>query len=130
MKKWALLFFLAAVSCKPKNAEEFLLKPKAFMDRMASTPGAVLLDVRTPDEVRKEYIKGALNIDFNSPEFSILIQGMDKTKPYFVYCAAGVRSSKAADAMRSKDFPRVYTLEGGLNAWKAAGFTTQVAKVN
>jgi rhodanese-related sulfurtransferase len=119
--------FLAvvAVSCGHKDSEKFLLKPQAFQQKMATTEGAIILDVRTPEEVNKEYLKGAINFNFNAEEFKVLIAGMDKTKTYFVYCASGVRSGKAADMMRDMDFQQVYLLEGGLKAWKAEGLATQ-----
>jgi rhodanese-related sulfurtransferase len=123
-----LLLLIVAISCAKTGTEPVLLKPKAFQDQMAATPGAVILDVRTPDEVHQGYLKGAVNFDFNAPEFNILITGMDKTKPYFVYCGSGVRSGKAADKMRDLDFQKVYLLDGGIKAWKEEGLPTQVPK--
>jgi len=132
MKKIMILLFVLMVSCNKntssENSENFLLKPKAFQEKFTSSPGGVLLDVRTLEEVRQEHLKGAVNFDFTLPQFNILIAGLDKSKPYFVYCASGVRSAKAADKMRDLDFPRVYLLEGGLKAWKAEGLPTQSAK--
>ena|SRR5882672_4528715 len=127
MKKVVILFLLL-LSCNKKETESFLLKPQVFQEKMTTTPGAVILDVRTPDEVRKEYIKGTINFDFNTPEFNILIAGMDKTKPYFVYCASGVRSAKAADKMRDMDFEKVYLLDGGIKAWRAEGLPISTPK--
>jgi len=121
-----LLLLVTTFSCtKTGTTETFLLKPKAFQEKMAATPGAVILDVRTPEEVRQGYLKGAVNVDFNLPEFKILITGMDKTKPYFVYCGSGVRSAKAADKMKDLDFQQVYLLDGGIKAWKEEGLPTQ-----
>ena len=129
MKKIGILLFVLTVSCgKSTSSENFLLKPKEFQEKFAAAPGAVLLDVRSLEEVRQEHIKGEINFDFNMPQFDILIAGLDKTKPYFVYCAKGVRSAKAAEKMRSMDFEKVYLLEGGLTAWKADGLPTQMPK--
>jgi len=101
------------------------LSPVAFQNQLQATPDAVLLDVRTLEEVQSGRIKGEINFDFKAPEFNLLIKGLDKTKPYFVYCASGVRSGKAADKMKEDGFEKVYTLEGGLKAWKAAGLPVQ-----
>lgn len=132
MKQIMIILFVLMVSCNKntssENSENFLLKPQAFQEKFASSPGAMLVDVRTLDEVRQEHIKGAVNIDFNLPQFDILIAGLDKTKTYFVYCASGVRSAKAADKMRQLDLPKVYLLEGGIKAWKADGLPTQSVK--
>jgi rhodanese-related sulfurtransferase len=126
MNKIVTLLLVLTVACaKTGTTENFLLKPKAFQEKLAATPEAILLDVRTADEVHQGYLKGAVNFDFNTPEFTILISGMDKTKPYFVYCGSGVRSAKAADKMRDMDFQKVYLLEGGIKAWKEEGLPTQ-----
>ncbi len=117
-------------SCSKGEKESLNLKPLAFQAKINTTTDAVLLDVRTPEEVRNGYLKGALNFDFKSPQFSILIEGLDKEKPYLVYCASGIRSGKAADLMREKGFKNVYTLEGGLNAWKNEKLETDLPQAN
>jgi len=115
----------AGCTSKESNAPTSTLAPEAFQSQLQATPGAVLLDVRTLEEVQSGRIKGEVNFDFKAPEFSLLIKGLDKTKPYFVYCASGVRSGKAADKMKEEGFEKVYTLEGGLKAWQAAGLPVQ-----
>jgi phage shock protein E len=127
MKKIWFLLVVGFVGCKggSPESENLSLQPTDFQSKLASTSGAVLLDVRTPAEVQAECIKGEINFDFKSEEFKLLVSGMDKTKPYFVYCAAGVRSGKAAELMRDMDFQKVYTLDGGLKAWKEAGLPTR-----
>jgi thioredoxin 1 len=129
MNKIATLLLVLTVACgRTETTENTLLKPKAFQEKMVATPDGVLLDVRTPEEVRQGYLKGAVNFDFNTPEFNILIAGMDKTKPYFVYCGSGVRSAKAADKMKDMDFQKVYLLDGGIKAWKGEGLPVQTPK--
>jgi rhodanese-related sulfurtransferase len=120
MNKGWIIVLIMLISCGKEEASTSL-KPVDFKTKLAATPGAVLLDVRSAEEVRQECIPGQLNFDFNTEGFKTLMLGMDKSKPYFVYCAKGVRSNKAADLMRRMDFTNVYTLEGGLEAWKAAG---------
>jgi rhodanese-related sulfurtransferase len=115
---------LAGCTSKEDKATS-TLSPQAFQSQLQTTPEAVLLDVRTLEEVQTERIKGEINFDFKAPEFDLLIKGLDKTKPYFVYCASGVRSGKAAEKMKEQGFEKVYTLEGGLKAWRAAGLPVQ-----
>jgi len=119
--KSIVTILLLMSSCSKGETEKLSLKPLEFKERISSLANAILLDVRTPEEVQSGYLKGALNFDFKSPQFNLLIEGLDKEKPYLVYCASGVRSGKAADRMREKGFKEVYTLEGGLNAWKNEG---------
>lgn len=126
MKKYLLIllagFILSACS---KKEESTLLAPKAFQQRLQETPNAVLLDVRTLEEVEAGRIKGEVNFDFKADEFDLLIKGLDKTKPYFVYCASGVRSAKAADKMEAEGFEKIYLLDGGIKAWEAEGLPVQ-----
>jgi rhodanese-related sulfurtransferase len=127
MKKYffILVVTLAGCSSKEDKTSTSSLSPAEFQNQMKSTPDGVLLDVRTLEEVQTGRIKGEINFDYKAPEFDLLIKGLDKTKPYFVYCASGVRSGKAADKLRELGFTKVYTLEGGLKAWKAAGLPVQ-----
>jgi len=126
MKKYFLILLIGFVlSGCSKKEESTLLSPQAFQQRFKETPNAVLLDVRTLEEVEAGRIKGEINFDFKSPEFDLLIKGLDKSIPYFVYCASGVRSAKAADKMKDEGFGKVYLLEGGMKAWEAEALPVQ-----
>ena len=98
------------------------LAPSEFKSKLASTPKAVLVDVRTPEEVAEGMIEGAINIDYNDDGFGEKIRSLDKTKPYFLYCKSGKRSGDAADEMEKLGFEKVYVLEGGTNKWLKQGF--------
>ena len=63
-------------------------------------------------------IPGAQVIDFKAAGFETEIDKLDKSKTYFVYCASGKRSSKAADQMKEKGFDKVFVLDGGVKAWQ------------
>lgn len=88
--------------------------------------GGVLLDVRTPEEWKTGYIKGAMNIDFRSETFYQRIDKLDKSKSYFVYCEVGGRSSLAAQYMLTHGFCKVFTLHHGIKMWKEAGYPVVV----
>ncbi|MEO5591932.1 MAG: rhodanese-like domain-containing protein [Chitinophagaceae bacterium] len=80
-----------------------------------------LIDVRTPQEFKEGYIKGAVNADWQSgKQFAEEVKKLDKTKPVYLYCLSGIRSSKAADWLAENGFAEVINLEGGIKAWKAA----------
>ena len=82
---------------------------------------AVLIDVRKPEEFSEGIISGADNIDFTAPDFTNKIAGLDRSKPYFVYCKSGKRSANAVSQMKEMGFKNLYTLDGGLNNWKDQG---------
>jgi len=96
------------------------LPAKAFADKIASTPHATILDVRTPEEFATGHIAKSNNIDWRGGHFEHQVMSLDKTKPFFVYCTSGGRSASAASKLRSMGFKEVYELDGGLNQWQAA----------
>ena len=83
--------------------------------------GAVVLDVRSPEEFAKGHVPGALNIDINAPGFASRVAGFDKSKPILVNCHAGSRGAIAAAELARLGFKTVCNLEGGLAAWEKAG---------
>jgi rhodanese-related sulfurtransferase len=90
------------------------LSPQDFKSKLASTPDAVLVDVRKPEELSEGMIDGAINIDYKDSSFTDKIQTLDKTKTYFLYCKSGIRSSDAARDMHKLGFENLYVLEGGI----------------
>ena len=97
------------------------LSPEEFKSRLSSTPDAVLIDVRKPEEVAEGMIQGAINIDYLNFGFTENIDSLDHAKPYFLYCKTGKRSSGAADKMSQLGFQEIFVLEGGINNWKDKG---------
>lgn len=91
-----------------------------FADKIKEQSTATVLDVRTPSEFSKGHLVNALNYDWNGNEFEKQISQLDKSKPVFVYCLSGGRSSSAANKMRSDGFKTVYELDGGIMKWRGA----------
>ena len=75
-----------------------------------------VLDVRTDDEWRQGHIAGAVHI----PLSLLIKQGldMDKETHISIVCAAGYRSNIAGSHLKSLGFAHVYSVIGGMNAWK------------
>jgi rhodanese-related sulfurtransferase len=79
---------------------------------------AVFLDVRTPEEFERGIIPNARNMDiYKGQGFIYLLEELDKSKPYYVYCHAGIRSAKACEIMQEMGFKTTYNLVGGMSAW-------------
>ena len=91
-----------------------------FADKIKELPNATIIDVRTPDEFSKGHLANANNYDWNGNEFDKQIAPLDQSKPVFVYCLSGGRSSSAASKMRSEGFKTVYELDGGIMKWRGA----------
>jgi len=77
-----------------------------------------LINVHVPDGVRLP--KTDLSIPFDQIA-SNLNKLPNKNAPIVVYCRSGGMSSQAAAALAAAGYTRIYELDGGFNAWKAAG---------
>jgi cysteine synthase/rhodanese-related sulfurtransferase len=83
--------------------------------------GAVLLDVRTPEEFVAGHIGEAINIPLQTIE-SGPVQGLpaDKHAAIVTLCATGRRSLVAVQALRAQGFTNVSSVRGGLRAWESS----------
>ncbi len=98
---------------------------KSFVDKLATTQDAQLIDVRTPNEFAGKHLGNAVNISTNDPNFVANIEKLDKSKPTFVYCLSGGRSSNAAAKMQELGFKEVYNMQGGMMKYNALGLGNQ-----
>ena len=75
--------------------------------------GAILIDVRSPQEFKEGHLPGAINI----PEYEIRKVKNEMTKlnqQIVVYCQYGGRSREAYNMLRKMGYTNVYSLKGGL----------------
>ena len=84
--------------------------------------GATLVDVRESDEFAQARVPGAVLIPLS--EFAQRYSELPQTEVVLM-CAAGVRSAQAAQFADQHGY-RVTNLEGGINAWHAAGLPVEV----
>jgi len=115
------LMLLLAISGCTASFEAKPLQPSEFKQLIESSKAVQVIDVRTPGEFSTGYLPNAVNIDFFNEAFQSELDKLDRNKPIAVYCTVGQRSGKAYDMLVEMKFRRVYHLEGGLNAWQAAG---------
>ncbi|RPE09799.1 hypothetical protein EGT74_22795 [Chitinophaga lutea] len=108
---------LATFSSQAQNT----VSPEVF-EKGLQQPGIQLLDVRTAKEFGTGHLSDALQADFTKKEeFFGRIQHLDKSKPVYIYCLSGGRSTAAAKWMRDNGYQQVVELTGGVMAWKNAG---------
>ena len=88
---------------------------------VAKDTNVIVLDVRTPAEFKSGHIKGATNINFNDKEFSEKISKLDKSKTYIIHCAAGGRSGRACEQIKTLEFKNMLHMNEGFNAWSKSG---------
>lgn len=126
------ILFNSCSSGQTNSTTKTNLSATEFSDKIKELPTATIIDVRTPDEFSKGHLANANNYDWNGNEFDKQIAPLDKSKPVFVYCLSGGRSSSAASKMRSDGFKEVYELSGGIMKWRGANLpeTTDKAVVS
>lgn len=69
--------------------------------------GAVILDVRTPEEYAAGHLRGSRNLDLADPRFADQVKELDQDLSYVVYCATGNRAGQAIEVMRRKGITMV-----------------------
>ena len=95
------------------------LSQQEWTSRLNADENAVILDVRTPEEVAQGMIPNAMAIDiYKGQGFIDEIEKLDKTKTYYVYCRSGARSGQACSVMNQLGFKNAYNLTGGFMEWQ------------
>jgi len=81
--------------------------------------GALVLDIRKPDEYAQGHVNGAKHL----PSDQILTASENfkrfKDKPVVVYCDSGSLASSAVRQLHDQGFTKAFTLRGGFAGWRA-----------
>jgi rhodanese-related sulfurtransferase len=82
---------------------------------------ALVLDAREAAEYEKGHMLNARNIALGELQARAAEIEKHKAKPVIVVCDNDNRSGRAATALRKLGFEQVFTLSGGIGAWRQAG---------
>lgn len=80
--------------------------PAIAWDKIAS--GAMVLDVRTPEEFAEGHLANAVNIPFEQVTEEFAKRGIAKDAPVVLYCRSGRRSSIATEALVAAGYTQTY----------------------
>lgn len=123
--KRAIAFALIAVSllsgCSSSSSSAVKTLDAQAFSEIAAKSSTYVLDVRTPGEFAAGHLTNAHNIDVEASTFGNEIGKLDKHATYAVYCHSGNRSAVATSQMAKAGFDHIYNLNGGIEAWAAAG---------
>jgi len=72
--------------------------------------GALLLDVRTPEEFQAGHLKGAVNVPYQDVAARIGELSPNKSAPLLVYCKSGGRSGIARSTLRRMGYSDAHNL--------------------
>ena len=89
--------------------------------QLLADPRTALVDVREDGEWEQGHIPGALHVAKSSLEQQIEAAVTDRATPLILYCAAGIRSLFAAQALRAMGYQDVVSMSGGFDQWKSLG---------
>ncbi len=80
------------------------------------------IDVREESEFAKDHAKGARHLGKGILERDIETIIPDKQAAIILYCGGGFRSALAADALQRMGYTDVTSMDGGIKAWREAGY--------
>jgi rhodanese-related sulfurtransferase len=121
----ASMFFYGSLICQvPDSLKIKSLHPKDFQMAFRNENGALLIDVREFFEFRKSRLKGAVNIP-SSGNLDSAADTINKENTLFFYCTSGFRSKRVAKHFYDKGYRKLYSLDGGIMAWKKDGMPVE-----
>ena len=112
--------FLKLVDAARARVKECTVtEAKARLDRGEV---AHFLDVREDHEFFKDRAKGARHLGRGIIERDIEGLIPDMYASIVLYCGGGYRSALAADALQQMGYTNVMSMDGGIRAWREAGY--------
>lgn len=93
------------------------LTPKDVADRLKS--GARLVDIREADEHAREHVQGAVNVPLSRLQAAGVTASAGQDVIFM--CRTGNRTGVNCRQLSESVAGEAYVLDGGLEAWKAAG---------
>jgi phage shock protein E len=110
IKDWGILILAAAFfiyrAWRNKTVKNQLPELKS--------KGAVIVDVRSPEEFKMGSAPGSVNIPVS--DLPRRLGELDKTKPVVLCCASGMRASTAAAMLKAQGFAEVVNVGPWQNA--------------
>ena len=97
----------------------------AEVQKLAATNQLTLVDIRERDEFARESIQGGINMPMS--ELTTCDCPEDGSDLVF-YCRSGRRTEMAAEQLSQWVGRPIRIMEGGIEAWRAAGLTTKMDK--
>lgn len=94
------------------------LNQKEWREQLHGDSQAVIIDVRTDEEMEEGIIPGAMQMNIqDTAKFYEDAKQLDATKSYYLYCRSGSRSAQACMLFNSLGIENAYNLKGGISEW-------------
>jgi len=112
--------FLALVDEVRKGVRECTIADvKARLDRREPFH---FIDVREDNEFAADRAAGARHLGRGVIERDIETLIPDRAAEIVLYCGGGFRSALAADNLQRMGYTNVWSMDGGIRAWREAGY--------
>jgi len=94
--------------------------------RMLESGKAILIDIREANEFAREHIFGARHVPLSGLDRHDFDRERADGKAAIFQCQSGRRTEMNRDRLIALGFAQAYVIEGGLNAWRAAGLPSHL----
>ena len=98
-----------------------VLSADELAELLSKRPEIRLVDVRTPGEFESVHLRGAYNVPLDTLAEHGAEISANVTTPLVLICQSGRRAQQAEEVLRDAGMPNLHVLDGGINAWLAAG---------
>lgn len=105
-----LLFVVALVLVLLLRSRSGRIPPEEA--RRILRDGGVLIDVRSPEEHRRDHIAGSVNLPLDGIAESVLKRFPSKESPMLLHCFSGARSDAAVAQLKELGYLQVHNLGG------------------
>ncbi len=93
-------------------------------ERLTKNKDLQFVDVRRAGEYESGHAPQTVNLTLS--DLNNLMEKLDISRPIYVICQGGYRSSAGTSILEKKGFREIYNITGGTGAWINAGFETQI----
>jgi rhodanese-related sulfurtransferase len=116
-----------------------VVKAQDVQRRMQEDPNTLVIDVRDSAQALVASIPGTINIGYGDllfaadnevPEEWRDPRLQDRSRPIITHCVLGPLGAIAAKTLQDMGFTNVNYMEGGIEAWKSAGFPIEQVSNN
>jgi rhodanese-related sulfurtransferase len=93
--------------------------------KLAAKETFYLVDVREESEWAKDHLPGAIHLGKGIIERDIEKEIPQTDAPIVLYCGGGFRSALAADNLQKMGYTNVWSMDGGIRAWREKAYPLQ-----
>lgn len=109
-----------------KTEDIELIKPADLAKLWQSNPQLAVIDVRTAGEYQSVHAKGAQLAALHELDERRLIGSLQSPEqPVYILCKSGIRATQAAEKLIAAGLASPIVVEGGTDAWVAAGLPVE-----